>query len=184
MRAQSNNVYRSLPDDAAPTRYSARPSGPSPYRSSQPSPQQRPKQKHNHHQQKPPAKPPPPGPKKRATEQELKQERRIQKLQELRTEVMHNQVREVVESIVLQLGDDRLLDLARAALRERDPVVPEQKGARRSYRRYTIFVSDTVGAALNARAKAEAVDRILLIDRILSDALGVPLDSVKLKPSP
>lgn len=182
MRAQSNNVYRSFPDDAAPTRYSARPSAPSPYRSPPPSQQQRPKHKQS---PKPPPKPAAPsGPKKRATEQELKQERRIRKLQQLRTEVLHNQVREIVETLVLELGDERLIARAAELLKKRDPTAPEERGQKRPHRRYVIFPSEKLGAAINARAKTEGIDRLLLIDRILAEALDVPLESVKLKPQP
>lgn len=174
MRAQSNNVYRSFPDDAAPTRYSARPSAPSPYRNAQPRPPA------------PRADPPPPAPPKAPPRnpEAAKERKRLEKLEAIRVAAINTRVCEVVRSVALEIGDEGLLERTEAVLKRRSLTGPVTGGPKKPVRRYTIYPGEQLGAAINARAKAECVDRKLLIDRILSEALGVPLDSVALKPSP
>lgn len=80
---------------------------------------------------------------------------------------------EVVESIALEIGDDRLLAKVEENLKLRGLKPMPKRMRPKKPRRYTTFLDLETGVALNAKAKAEGKNRYWLIAEIVREHLGL-----------
>jgi hypothetical protein len=81
---------------------------------------------------------------------------------------------EVVQSIALELGDERLIERVAENLAMRGLVATKQQNRKRKPRRYTTFLDLETGTVLNAKAKAEGKNRYFLIRDLVRAQLGLP----------
>lgn len=120
----------------------------------------------------PPAQPiasaPRPPPKEKPTpvvpEFVLRQEQRIA----LRRKAVLEQIREVVRSLVIELGDETLIARAEEALEARG-ITQGQAKRPNVPRRYTTYLSQDLGATLNAHAKEKKLSPQTVITTVLQE---------------